>query len=122
MEAGLNDPETADILDLPFSIVGTIRSIGMIRRPWSCRLQPKLERRTVRCTFEDVHLEAVIAALHSQAFVDVEGHPTFGEHPLIPASMTITHCSEPLIFDPEALLAFAGSAHRQTTEGKLNGC
>ena len=79
------------------SLMGTIESINIHRKPYSCSLYTKLPpHQRVRCTFEESLLHEIADALRKQCLVEVKGSAVYGPVGIYPLQLHILEAPKPV--------------------------
>ncbi len=79
------------------SLMGTIESINIHRKPYSCSLYTKLPpHQRVRCTFEESVLHEIADALRRQCLVEVKGSAVYGPVGIYPLQLHILETPKPV--------------------------
>lgn len=92
------------------SVVGTIESVNVHKRPYRFSLYTKLTPKDrVECLFPDDMLEAVTLLLRDQALVEVTGEGRFAPAGFFPLRLEVQRPLTPLSFSADALLAYVQS-------------
>lgn len=74
------------------SFIGTIESINIHQRPYSCALFTKLAPpQRIPCVFEDALIAPIAEALRSRQIVEVVGDAEYGPVGIYPLKLTIKH-------------------------------